>query len=267
MKEIQINELHEIMLNILEAFHIFCVKNNIKYTLIGGSLIGAIRHKGFIPWDDDIDVIMTKDNYEKFINNYKHDRYKILEEADGGNRFMFTKIIDTQTRIIEPNLTKNPKSYGVYLDVFCYYKAPANKKEQVKYCRKIQLLVSLFSRKRISKNESLKQNFLRINKNIISVIIGYRRLNNIKTRLLNKYSTTDSDYLISNWPLYGTEKEIQKKSNFTEYKIVPFETKKAMITTKYDEVLKTTFGNYMELPPKNQRTPKHDIKAWWKNEK
>ena len=66
MKEIQIDELKSIQLAILEYVHDFCIKNNIRYSLCGGTLIGAVRHKGYIPWDDDIDIIMPRDDYEKF---------------------------------------------------------------------------------------------------------------------------------------------------------------------------------------------------------
>ena len=106
MKKIEIDEQKKIMVEILEYFDKVCRENNINYSLIGGSLIGAIRHKGIIPWDDDIDVILTRENYLKIISLLEKEndnRFKILTQNTCNDySFPFPKLIDKRTYVVEP---------------------------------------------------------------------------------------------------------------------------------------------------------------------
>ena len=268
MRRIETVEQKQIMIKLLKYFDEICRDNNINYSLIGGSLIGAIRHHGIIPWDDDVDVILTKENYKKImtvLENESNSKYKLLNSKTCSNYYLpFPKLIDRETYVVEPQMLKQIDEYGIFIDIFCYIDIPKEEKEKIKIVRKIKLINSLLSRKKIDlKNENLKQNFLRINKNIISKIIGYRKLLKIINSTYNKMEQLNSKYLISNWPIYPIEKEIQLKENTIEYVDVQFENMTAMIFKNYDEILKTTFGNYMELPPKDKRVS-HGLEAYWR---
>ena len=269
MKKIQLEEQQTIMLDILRCFDNLCRDNDVKYTLIGGSLIGAIRHKGFIPWDDDIDVAMTKDNFDKILPILKKEkgRYQLLSSMSSKNAFIFEKFVDTKTYATEPNMLYEDPSYGVYLDIFTLHNVPDDEKEREKTINKSKLLVSLFSRKKLSKEESLKQNFLRFFKNIVSKIIGYKRLNRMAEKHFGKYDDRDTKFATFNWPLYSNKQETRSNQDFREYIDADFEDMKAMIVKNYDNVLRETFGDYMKMPPKEKRVNKHGIKAYWRDEK
>ena len=269
MKKIELNEQKKIMIELLEYFDRICRENNIKYSLIGGSLIGAIRHKGIIPWDDDIDVILSKSEYLKLIQileNMNDSRYKLLTINNcRGYNFPFPKLVDKRTFVVEPRLLNQIKEYGIFIDIFSYSNTSNSEKIRIKDFKKIKLLNSMMSRTKLDfKNDGFKQNFLRLNKNILSKIIGYRNIIKFLNNIYNKYNNVDTDYVVSNWPVYNINKEVQKSKNIIEYTDVEFENMKIMIFKNYDEILRTTFGDYMQLPPENQRKA-HGLIAYWRD--
>lgn len=124
----------------------------------------------------------------------------------------------------------------------------------------------MMSRKKLNfKKEGIKQNFLRFNKNMISKVIGYDSIYKKLEKIYNKYSKNKSDYVVSNWPIYDISKEIQNSNNIAEYINVSFENIQVMIFKNYDEILKTTFGDYMQLPPEGKRKS-HGLEAYWRND-
>lgn len=271
MKKISNDEQKKIMLEILKYFDEICRENGIKYSLIGGSLIGAVRHKGMIPWDDDIDVILDKNNYEKVINillNNNNSQYKLLYHYNDSNYyFPFPKLVCTKTYCVEQKLLNPISNYGIYIDIFCYHNTANNKREQIKHLRKIKLINSMLSRKKLNfKNESIMQNIKRLFKNILSMIIGYNMLNKLIVNILSKYDNDVScNYVVSSWPIYSIEKEIQKKSSILEYTDSKFDGINSMIYKSYDEILKTTFGDYMKLPPVEKRV-NHGLVVYWRDD-
>lgn len=269
MKKIELKEQKKIMIELLEYFDKVCRENDIKYSLIGGSLIGAIRHKGIIPWDDDIDVILSKSEYLKLIQileNMNDSRYKLLTINNcRGYNFPFPKLVDKRTFVVEPMLLNQIKEYGIFIDIFSYSNTSNSEKIRIKDFKKIKLLNSMMSRTKLDfKNDGFKQNFLRLNKNILSKIIGYRNIIKFLNNIYNKYNNVDTDYVVSNWPVYNINKEVQKSKNIIEYTDVEFENMKIMIFKNYDEILRTTFGDYMQLPPENQRKA-HGLIAYWRD--
>ncbi len=265
MKKIPDKKQKEILIEILKYFDNICRKNNINYSLIGGSLIGAIRHQGIIPWDDDIDVIMAKSDYLKIIELIKKDndtRFKLLTRDTCKNYFFpFPKLVDTNTYLIEDICLKQPKEYGLFIDIFYYVPIPKDKKE----FKKLKLINSLLSRKKLDfKKESFKQNFLRASKNLISILVGYNNLIKIKEKLEKKWKKDGIKYVVPTWPMSTLEHEAHLIDDVREFIDAPFGGIKTMIFKNYDTILKTTFGNYMQLPPKEKRK-KHDIKAYWRN--
>lgn len=260
------------LFKMLDYFNDFCRKNDIKYSLIGGSLIGAIRHKGMIPWDDDIDIILTKENYLKlkeiFNKKSKNDDY-ILFDYDFNKDFYFPfmKLINIKTYVDEHNSHKKIEEYGLFLDIFCYTDAPNDQKSRYNLYKKIRKYNSLLSITSPFENGiDLKTRVLRISKNIISSILGKNKIHKLEKKAIfnNKYD--GSDWVVSNWPVYSFEKEIQRKEDTLQYIDADFENIRVMIFKNYDNILKTTFGNYMELPPIEKRV-NHNMDVYWRNKK
>lgn len=266
-KMISATEQQGIALDILRFLDRICRKNNIDYSLIGGSLIGAIRHHGFIPWDDDVDVILSEENYVKLkkILDKETGRYQTMKLGRGGEKYIFTKLVDTRTHVIEKGQPAFDPDYGVYVDIFCYYSTSDDFKKRKKHYKKIKMMVSLITRRKILlKEEPLAKCILCFAKNMCSRLLGYGRIRRMFDVLLNQYSGTK--YVVSNWPAYGFEKEIQLKKNTEEYIDVKFEDLTVMVFKNYDEILRTTFGDYMQLPPESERQPRHDMMAWWRGD-
>lgn len=270
MKKLLIDEQKKIMVEILRYFDEKCRENNINYSLIGGSLIGAIRHKGIIPWDDDIDVILTKDNYEKIIKvllNENNSRYKLLTTDNCPDYFFpFPKLVDTKTFVIEPMSLKQIDEYGIYIDIFSYFNISDDKNKAIKTVKKIKLYNRLISRRKTPiKKLPFSKVCIGIIRNLISFLIGKKKLLKMIYKISNNVDNINSSYVVSNWPIYPIEKEIQLSKNIEEYIDVPFENMTVMIFKNYDEILKTTFGDYMKLPPEDKRVC-HGLIAYWRDD-
>lgn len=137
MKELTLDERKKIMVEILEDIHNFCLSNNIRYTLYCGTLLGAVRHGGFIPWDDDLDIAMLREDFEKFLASYQNPKYKILYAPDGKNEFPafgFAKVCDTST-VVDNGWMK--PVHGIYVDIFPLDAVPEEKDERERYMRSL----------------------------------------------------------------------------------------------------------------------------------
>lgn len=263
MKKIEIDEYKKILLEILVYIDKVCRDNNIKYSLIGGSLIGAIRHHGIIPWDDDIDIILMPKEYDKLIQILKQncdERYKLLHFTTNNTYYLpYAKVIDSKTSVIEEN-SKFIQDYGIFVDILKYTYLPNHKLLRRLYLLRYQYMLSIihgFAKSSTEKNIFKKiRTSISQHKNINKYLIKFDKYS-------NKY-ISKSIYMISNWPIYGLKKEIQRTCNMLEYMDIEFDGINAMITKNYDRLLRTTFNNYMKLPPIEKRVTHHNIKAWWK---
>ena len=125
LRKVQLTELE-----ILEKIDEICKKNNINYFLIGGTLLGDVRHKGFIPWDDDIDIGMLREDYEKFINvclkngALGKDYYLHCNESDDDYFIPFIKVKKNNTTFAEKNIENINTHKGIFLDIFPYDNVP-----------------------------------------------------------------------------------------------------------------------------------------------
>ena len=141
MKEMTLRELQLFSLEILKDVHHFCVDNNIRYSIYGGTLLGAVRHKGFIPWDDDIDIIMPRDDYDKFCDSYISESYVLVNRTkDSSYQLAYSRVCDikkTQYKAIEP-CSRN--STGVWIDVFPADGCPENENDIADFYEKNKAL-------------------------------------------------------------------------------------------------------------------------------
>lgn len=263
LKEITIDELKDIQLEILDYVDSFCQKHNIMYSLACGTLLGAIRHKGFIPWDDDIDIQMLRPDYEKFITLFKkeqHERFYIQTKSDYVD-IPYAKVSTNDTVLIEEhsrNIT------GVNIDLFPI-DGVKDLKDFNKRHKKVLRLYQWYSIKNFeySRCPSL---FAKLKLAIKKLLLFGMSNTDIQTKIENiaqKYSIEECDYLFE-MVAGRIYKNPFHKDAFTSTFNTPFEDKEYHALNGYDEYLKACYGDYMKLPPKEKQVTHHNFKAYWK---
>lgn len=269
MTELSIEQCRPYLLGILSYVDTFCRENNIEYSLGYGSLIGAIRHKGFIPWDDDIDIIMTRDNYNKFIELHKYkknenERYRIRKGYELANH-LHAVVSDEETIVIFQEGTTDSKFYkgGLWVDLFpldncCNELSYEKKWTKIRQLRKMQLLADFGALRDCSKWNRRIRNIIHPFMYPFSGLIS-RCLNRV---ILNENSC-DTNYVASYSVWYWKQKVIPK-SFFDNLITVEFEGYKYLAINEFDRYLRDLYGNYMQFPPEIQRVPKHKYKAFVK---
>jgi len=259
MKEISIEEKKYIAIEILEQVHEFCMKNNIRYFLYYGSLLGAVRHKGFIPWDDDIDICMPRPDYERFLKIFKDNKFDIANYRD--NKYLpiiFSKVYNKNTVGILNN--GRNINYGVAVDIFPL--------DGFDYC-KVLYLKNLYRLYNITlfpliNDSEVEESFIKkIIKAIMNKIISPRTI----AKKIDKYAAKQSyenskrvTTLVENMDLRITEKKC-----YENIQNLVFEGNNCCVPYDYNSVLTCLYGpDYMTPPPENQRESLHTEKYYWK---
>lgn len=273
MREIELSELKNIQLNILKYIKKICDENGLRYYLCGGTLLGAIRHGGFIPWDDDIDIFMPIDDYKKFIKLFNEekidtDNYILFNPyKDVRYQYLFSKLVDSRTILIEEN-TPQIDNLGVNIDIFPLCGLPNNQEERELFIK----LVEKSYKKFIKTDRSLWYYSNKKYKRILKTIIKYpyyllNRKNNVKNQILQmmeKYEFSKSEYVAFYFTIYNIEREITRKDVYCDVIKVKFEDDYFSAAIGYDEYLTNLYGDYMKLPPIEKRITHHDFKAYWR---
>ena len=267
MKKIELEELKKIQIKILDYVDEFCKNNSINYWLDCGTLLGAIRHKGYIPWDDDIDIGMLRDDYEKFMklfNKYNDSQYKFhCYEIDNEWHLPYGKILDENTIMYEPD-EKTGIKQSVFIDLFVYDNAPNDEKELNKMYKKRDLYkklnnLQIYSGFYIEKKN--KYNFIRYPIHLLMQLFPKRYFVKKGIELSKKYSNEETTR-IGNFT--SSTKICCNKDIFNIFVKVEFEGKKYLAPVGYDEWLKSFYGDYMKLPPKEKRVSHHRFVAYYK---
>lgn len=257
------DSLKKIQLDILKSIDLFCVKNNIKYFLCGGSCIGAIRHNGFIPWDDDIDVAMPREDFDFFVHHFFGEHYRVFTSKDKKYFFPFCKVSDIRTTIQEKNSDSIP-GMGVFVDVFPIDGLGNDFNKAVNTVLKNQKSFFKIYKGTWKIQSILKpKNFFRLLCKIRSTVFRKRMLNNLE-KTCKGISFDKSEYCGVAFGFYG-KKEVMKKDYYIDYKLVQFENYMFRVPIGYDCYLKTMYGNYLELPPKEKQKTHHSFDAYWRN--
>ena len=265
---IEIEEQKTLMLEIMDDIDAFCRENHIPYFLLGGSLIGAIRHEGYIPWDDDIDIAMLREDYNRFISLYsskKSSRFKLLSlESDESYAYPFAKVIDVRTKLEEA--VDSPDNLGIYVDVFPLDNCPASYDAACKFQKQVGILGGIRNIKAIliDKKRSVWKNVLLFLAKGIVRCVSKRTMSELIAKKVQKYNGLEAEYVAQlSGNVYGT-KEIWKKEWFEDIIDVKFEERYYMVPKEYHKVLMTTFGNYMQMPPEEKRVSHHAYVAYWR---
>lgn len=266
MKIIELPELKSIQMNILSAVDRFCDDNNISYSIAYGTLLGAVRHQGYIPWDDDIDICMMRDDYERFVSLFPellNGYYKIASiKRIPGWHAPFSKIFDCRTSLIQRKA--RTIDIGVNIDVFPLDEVPDNMEQWKKYWKHQSHLLNLKDLKsiKIVKERSLLKNAVLV---LLKIIYSYKSQTSIVRELdknAQRYNGQGYQFVYAN--VSGITKGPLQKSLLTEIANYKFEDRIYKGFKNADYYLSMTYGNYMKLPPESERVGKHGITAYWK---
>jgi len=266
MKEIETSEeLKKIGLDILLSVHGFCESHQIKYSLACGTLIGAVRHKGFIPWDDDVDIYMLREDYNKFIEMYRgtNDRYEVISlETSKKWKLPWAKVYDKQTLLIEKANT-NVENIGFGIDVFPLDSAPDSYEEWERYEKKRVLFQRAFAIKKMvwRKGRSLRKNLFLYTMKALMAPISMRCFAEFINNYSQKYNNNSTSFLAEN--CFGTPNNRFSKNDFTKVIDISFENHNLKAMNGYDNYLRAFYGDYMKLPPIDQRCTHHNIKLYY----
>ena len=255
MNKLETDKLKKTEVEILDYFVAFCNKHNLTYYLTYGTLLGAVRHKGFIPWDDDIDIAMPPKDYQKFINLYQKEKQdKYILQYIGNEKYyhtIFAKLRKNNTCMVEKEWQYIKIHKGINIDIFPLFPYPDNKKDAKKLMFKLKLCQILASKN--NKTNSFKNKVLFFFLRIIPRKITNRWVNNIINKSLN-YSKPYSYYKTDE-----LKDPVVKKEWYSKTILLPFENKKYTAPINYDEVLKSMYGDYMTPPSENNRVGHGDI--------
>lgn len=271
MKEMSIRDIQLVSLDILKDIHEFCIENNIKYTLFSGTLIGAIRHKGFIPWDDDLDIAFPRPEYEKFVRTYKSKRgYKLFApEVQGQKVFLaYARVCDMdRTYVDDTRFPWTKEKKGIWIDIFALDGAETPDKivQQTEDIFKVwdfsyeirRTMCPL--RLREGKRRKLRMLMERI-------MFGWRRDVWRKHIKMCKQIPFEKASYYSNfvWPGWKM-REYCEIDVLDDFILWPFEDQQFYVMKGYDKALRAKYGDYMTPPPADQREPRHSIyHYWWK---
>lgn len=246
-----IADLHEKLFELLNDFDSFCKENGIQYFLAYGSVLGAIRHKDFIPWDDDLDVMMTRENYNKLLSAYKNNEKYFLQRDTIDYPLQFSKLRANETTFIEriPYKRKYKNIHqGMYIDIF-----PVDKVAAQKHCAMLQVF---FSRILISQSLALRGYHTQVVSKKIALALSYLFLPFRKFMLgyIVKFNTAaDFEY----YNCFCDVKKIYLDKSMLEHgELVEFRNKAYPVPSNPTEYLKRVYNNWNELPAKEERQAK-----------
>lgn len=260
---LSLGELQDILYDILKAFAKFCDSNGLRYYLFGGTLLGAVRHNDFIPWDDDIDVSMPRPDYEKFIELTQKSPWEYYEVKQYTQPFI--KMVDNRTVMEERALRDSLKMQSVFIDIFPIDGLPDTYDMQLKHFKRIKLYkrfhaYSILDKQKV-KSGSLFKRRLRGFVYFISSVVGYKKVRYMLEKEAKRYAYNDSEYVsVSIWGWAG--KDVSKRTELENRMLIPFRDVQFWCQGDYVESLKKKYGDYMKLPPQDKRPPFHGVCYW-----
>lgn len=270
MNKLTIEEIKRCSFEVLCQIRDICEENGLTYSLSGGTLIGAVRHQGFIPWDDDIDIMMPRPDYDRFLEIVRRDGagFDLHCELDGEDyAYPFAKACHKKTEILENGTLQTDSRLGVYVDIF-----PVDGAGNRFWTAKLRTMVfvaihglkvtSNWTRFHGSKLRKWYYEPLRYGCYLLSKLLGRQRIDKLLQAFLHSRPFEDCAYAGRLVGDYGS-KEIMPQKLFLDTVQVTFEGESFAAVRDYDTFLTRLYGNYMQLPPEEKQVSHHDFEAYW----
>ena len=280
MRELTTDEIKNIQFSILKDFATFCDKNNIRYYLSSGTLLGAVRHKGFIPWDDDIDIMLPRPDYEKAVKEYKHPLYIVDDCLVNPESVMRCGIIYRKDTFMESNF-KDELLNKVFIDIFPIDGVESNHILRMIKAIELKFLISMHmastvkyqkshryddKNDRLGRIKALLRTFL---KYVLITVAGatrpqfwVKRINHV----CKKVAFDEGEYVGCIAGGYYGAKEVMQRSVYDKRVRLQFESCEFWAPGGYEEYLRALYGDYMTPPPEEKRVSHHQFHAFLLNE-
>lgn len=259
------------MIDVFRAFIKICEEHDLQYFCHGSTAIGVVRHQGMIPWDDDIDVLMPRPDYEKFLSLFSQldqHEYELMIPGQSPSYYLpFTKMCDRNTTLLE--FEHIPCVFGAFVDIFPLDGAASDRNERAADW----LLFRRIANKLMILPKSTKENFvwlfkrlskfqLRTALNEISCAFNkeekYKKINRELRHIMTRHEYSQADYVGSYGSQFGV-KAFWPKMWFDSSTMMSFEGMEVRVPSGYDKLLTQVYGNYMQLPPEDKRVSGHHV--------
>lgn len=259
MREITLFDIQQIQLNIVKDVDRICKKYNIKYYLISGSCLGAIRHKGFIPWDDDIDIAMMREDYDFFLSLFDKEfntNLYFLQNENIEHEFVWplSRIVVKNTFLDIPSKAHIKINQGMFLDIFPLDNIPDSEKLRKKQEIRIKTITKLINRKVYRKSKSAYKNYVKYIISILLSPIPLVFLKKIRKKIIVEYNKFSTACVCNMASQYGYQKQIMPREVYGCPKLMPFNGLMLPFPERPKEYLSRLFGeDYMQIPPLHKR--------------
>lgn len=254
-----INELRQIQIGILDHVHQYCEAHGLTYFLSSGSLIGAVRHGGYIPWDDDIDISMPRHDYDIFVREFNNpsSHYRVMSpKTDKEYYYTFAKVVDQRTLMLEDEVVGY--EIGVYMDIFPIDYIPDDERKRKRLFRMKNLLYKIRRCKLSRINPYASQLAFYCYRYLPVTVSVLNRW--IESLIISKKKTNRVCNMSEAGPRYDRS---YPASTIADTVDIEFEGKKYKTMVGYKDYLSISYGDYMTLPPVEQRVT-HHYKAFWR---
>lgn len=270
MKKMDDQEIKDVELHVLKTLTDYCDRNEIRYFLSYGTLIGAVRHQGFIPWDDDVDVIVPRPDYMrlmKLLGDQEIDSCRLSSPYNNLNHFLpYSKIYHVGTKKVEQGVQYRGNPLGIDVDIFPLDGVPedAFKAEKFYKIQKSLFRWAVLSFSPYQKASNPFRTVLRYIRMFLLKCIGNYRWILLLNKRAMKYSYENAKMV--GVPVIGYD-DVLKRINrncFEDSIPVSFEGRIYAAPKGYDEFLRKIYGDYMQLPPEEKRVSTHLYEAYWR---
>lgn len=261
MEKENLQKLQKVELDILKQIHEFCIMHDIKYSLYAGTALGAVRHQGFIPWDDDVDIVMIRDEYRKFVKQWNqtpiNGYFMENTETDEGCSINHTKIRKDGTVLLSNGEDESQGHHGIWVDIFVFDKV---KKgfwgEKVIYYNGIKRVLMTRGNRRNSSDSLAKKTLKRV-LSLIPKKIQRKQLQKANERIQKYNYLTDGFVWVDPSAVQYIKVRFPKELT-EEYIEIAFENECFLIFKEYAVLLRIEYGDYMRLPSEEERVCKHN---------